>query len=724
MLPSKGPDISRSTPFRPDLEGLRGVAVLAVFANHLFGAPVGGFAGVDLFFVLSGFLITGILIRERDTTGQIDLVAFLVRRARRILPAALVVIAVVSAAAAALWHTPRALAVTLDALASLSFVENWHLVATRTAYLQGDGGESPLEHFWSLGVEEQFYAFWPLLLIATGLATRRLGRGRSTRLSRAVTPVAIGAILVASLSFAAWRSSVDQNAAYFDTGARVWELAAGALAATLAPLAARLAPRSRQLLSTAGLIGIALSLLAPVAPRHYPWPVAVLPVGAAVLLLLFPPRGGSRLARVLDNRPIRLTGRISYSLYLWHFPVIVFVRSLLGTSPVSALLTIALAALLAALSYRFVEQPALRHARTPERRPARISGSPRAPRRRLQIATAALVLVVIGTATTLQRASVPELTSTEAAAAATDLLGKRESARDLFGPSSLESLITAGLSDATWPSTIPSLDHALDNQYAPGMSLESGCLHDVTTQTTHTICSTSTPGATKTAVVLGDSMAISYLPMINQALAGRGWRVVGLGFSSCPLIDAALTKPGLGTAFTDGCAHARKESLALVDDLDPELVILSGHETAPERLESPEPRAGAGWSSATERLLRTLADADRQVVLLGSPPMGPPITNCATRFSSPRQCEATYSAEHSAKDRAEKAAADRVAAAGHDVRFISTESWFCSGGRCPAQIGETLVRIDDSHLTNAMSEALGAVARDVLLRAPGADPSV
>ena len=158
------------THFRPDIQGLRAVAVLAVVSHHLIGWPTGGFVGVDVFFVISGFLITGLLLREHQSRGRISLTEFYRRRAKRILPAAIVCLIAVVVAAFLVYRSARFEAVAVDAFFSMLFVANWHFAQVGTDYLASAGPVSPLQHFWSLGVEEQFYLLWPVVLVAILLA--------------------------------------------------------------------------------------------------------------------------------------------------------------------------------------------------------------------------------------------------------------------------------------------------------------------------------------------------------------------------------------------------------------------------------------------------------------------------------------------------------------------------------------------------------------------------
>ncbi|MGK9219621.1 acyltransferase [Microbacterium barkeri] len=241
---------------RRDVQGLRAVAVLAVIANHAVGWPAGGFLGVDVFFVISGFIITALLLRESDRTGRISLAEFYRRRVRRIMPASVLVLVVTVGASWVLLGGEQARSIALDALAAVFFVSNWRFAAEGTDYWADTGAVSPLQHYWSLGVEEQFYLVWPAILILCLLlaARRRVP-------SRRVLAIALGAILVGSLAWGALETPQRPGVAYFSSLTRAWELALGALVAVGAPLLARLRDAWRPRIVWVGLAALAFALL-------------------------------------------------------------------------------------------------------------------------------------------------------------------------------------------------------------------------------------------------------------------------------------------------------------------------------------------------------------------------------------------------------------------------------------------------------------------------------
>lgn len=351
------PTLPHPTP-RRDIQGLRALAVLAVIGAHAVGWPRGGFVGVDVFFVVSGFLITGALLREVQLTGGIRLGAFAGRRARRILPLAVVVLAAATASAFLVFNRARAEQTLLDALWSAGFAANWRFAAVGTDYFHADDAVSPLQHFWSLAVEEQFYLVWPLLLLLV-VSLLPVARRRSAAAAGAVAMLA-AVVVAVSFAWALLQSADAAVPAYFSTFTRAWELALGALLAAAVPLLRRIPPVVGGLASWTGLAGlvVAFAVIDPEA-GGFPAPWAALPVAATALVLAGGVPGDPRHRHLfpLTNPVSVFAGDVSYSLYLWHFPVIVFAAVLLPARDATTALMLAITAVLAVASYHLVERP-------------------------------------------------------------------------------------------------------------------------------------------------------------------------------------------------------------------------------------------------------------------------------------------------------------------------------------------------------------------------------
>ena len=342
---------------RLDLQGMRAVAVLTVFSNHLFHWPSGGFIGVDVFFVLSGFFITGILIRERTTTRKISFQNFYVRRAKRILPSALLVLVVTVLVSYTLLPAIRARETLIDALYAAVFVSNFRFESVGADYFQQDQPPSPLQHYWSLSIEEQFYFVWPALLVAIFALTRGLRRRGKRGTGHWSLLAAMSIVVSVSFGLAMLLSSSDPNSAYFSTPTRVWELGVGALVAIGGPWLARLPAVLRPLLAYVGLAGVATSLFLINPNVQFPAPWAALPVLSTALVIVSFHGVEVRSMFLLTNPVARWFGDISYTLYLWHFPVIVLLSAVLVRNWLYYVLCVSLALLLTAITYRFYEDP-------------------------------------------------------------------------------------------------------------------------------------------------------------------------------------------------------------------------------------------------------------------------------------------------------------------------------------------------------------------------------
>ncbi len=350
--------LGRGIGYLPGIDGLRALAVIGVLAYHL-DAPwaAGGYLGVEVFFVVSGFLITSLLLAEDHDTGTIDLLGFWRRRARRLLPAVVVLVALVCAYAALVLPAGELHRFRGDALASLLYVQNWHAVLTDQPYFDSFGRPSPFRHLWSLAIEEQFYLLWPLALPA-GL--RRLGR-RRTALAVAVAVAASAAMMAATADIAA------PERAYYGTDTRLFGILAGALLAFgWRPGRARadVGRNARRVVESVGAGALVLLAWQHVHrsefdPWTYPWGLLTVDV-LTLLAIVAVTHPASRLERVIGSGPLQALGRRSYSIYLWHWPVVVFTRPGLdwGLTGTSALLgRLVLIAVASEASYRWIELP-------------------------------------------------------------------------------------------------------------------------------------------------------------------------------------------------------------------------------------------------------------------------------------------------------------------------------------------------------------------------------
>jgi peptidoglycan/LPS O-acetylase OafA/YrhL len=359
--------------FRPDVEGLRAVAVACVLLYHA-GIPFagGGYVGVDVFFVISGYLITGLLLRELEKTGTVSLARFYSRRAKRLLPLTVVVLAFVVVLSWLLFDPIRMDETSFGIVAAGLYVMNWLLAVEAADYFAAGLQASPVQHFWTLAVEEQFYLVWPALLLGVGWWCKRTGRGLRPTLGGVLAVVA-----ASSLAYGVYSTDVEAGAAYFSTLTRGWELALGGLLA-LAPASAlgRLPGWMARALAWVGLGAVAFAAYRFNDDTLFPGTAALIPTlgTAAIIAAGFGAGAGSVAAfpspsRLLALGPVRHVGRISYSWYLWHWPPLVFAAAVWGKlSPAEGLAVLAASYIPAVLTHHLVENPFL-HSRSLARYP-------------------------------------------------------------------------------------------------------------------------------------------------------------------------------------------------------------------------------------------------------------------------------------------------------------------------------------------------------------------
>jgi peptidoglycan/LPS O-acetylase OafA/YrhL len=340
------------------LDGLRAFAVSAVIAYHLgYQWAGGGFLGVDTFFVLSGFLITSLLLRERAGSGRISLSGFWARRARRLLPAVFLLLIVVVAYGSTVLNAFELDQLRGDAIASLFYVANWHFIATGQNYFNLFLTPSPLQHLWSLAIEEQFYLLWPLVVVGV-MAIAKASR-------KAMFVVTIAGIVISAVSMALLYDDANPSRAYYGTEARAHTLLVGCLLALILAKGLEVGPRLRRGLAAAGIVAFGVVLVvfatASASPRLFRGGDLVFSILVAIVIAAAVQPTGA-LRGFLGLAPLRYIGRISYGLYLWHWPVIVFVTTdetgLAGRKLTVLRLAITFAITLA--SFYLLERPVLR----------------------------------------------------------------------------------------------------------------------------------------------------------------------------------------------------------------------------------------------------------------------------------------------------------------------------------------------------------------------------
>lgn len=674
--------------FRRDIQGLRAIAVVLVVLDHAFAWPTGGFLGVDVFYVISGYLISAHILREVEATDTLSFRDFYIRRIRRIFPVAFVVALVTVLFSFLFWFPPRAIQASLDALSAMLFVSNFHFMAIGTDYLQQQTAVSPFQHYWSLSIEEQFYAVWPLLLL--GLI--------SVMRSRRALFLSVLALIAASFGWGLWHTLSAPAVTYFDTGARAWELLAGALLALTgaerAGAGRRISPSFRRVISLAGVGGIILSGIFVSAAWLIPVPTVCLAViGTMAVIWADVPAGGLSL---LGNALSQWLGKVSYSLYLWHFPVLVFAAQF-GDSWHIKLATLPIMLMLSWLSYLFVERAFLE------------SRFLLAGKRRKWSFTAELAVSLSALAGIIVFAAL-QLYGPDAVRSQSSWLkhfGRFElvEAVPLASTSEREADVRDALAAETWPPELRSqLAWMSENHFTESMTT---CRQSPMSEGPWKTCR-ATYG-TISVFVIGDSVAASWLPTIDGVARTKGWDVTAIAFSNCSLFDVDVSDASGSPAFTAACRQRRAKLFALLQEMRPEIVFLSGSESALTYTGLPMSEAAKAWQEGAKRTFSKLSYVPR-VVVLENPPWGESPIECAGRYSTPGDCIGTVSQRHKLKSEAERSATQSFS----NALYVPTRSWFCFDDRCPVFSSGLVVRVDRAHLTRATSALLAPMLEQAI----------
>ena len=716
---------STDKQFRPDIEGLRALAVLAVV---LFHADVpglsGGFVGVDVFFVISGYLITGLLWREVSRTGTVRLRGFYGARARRLLPASAAVGVVTMIGSALLLPPLQIQSVVIDGIASALYVSNYVFVAAGVNYFGKQGLLSPLpfQHYWSLGVEEQFYLVWPILIIGTAWLIRRVGRRtHGTSGVPSVRPylVVLGTVAIVSFTAALVLTYLLPPVAFFSLPTRAWQLALGGLVALTASQWRRLPLRLAAFGGWAGLALILVGCTALNATTSYPGFAALLPTIGASLVVVAGCAGPSQgCGRVLVTAPMGAIGRMSYSWYLWHWPVLVLTPALLG-HPLglpAKLAAVLASAGLAALTLRWVENP-LRFA-------PRIRRSPLASLAVGGVATATAVCVGLAL---LVRVPDPEGHGPEAppvivtATAVPPGAGVAAYDAEVYDAfARIHDAVAASLDLKAVPSN---LNPPLTDQVAQQLGiLTDGCLRFVPFDAAQPECAVGDLSSPTTVALIGDSRAAMFNPAFKKVSEQRHWRLVMMAKAGCPITELPLTSRfnGLAELF-QRCAQWRANIMARLRVERPQLVVVSSARaydaTGAHTLSPGLKMYDQAWLDSLSRLVRELRETGAKVLILGptaDPPA--PVPLCLSgHLDDATACAGVRKAVHGPGIAAEAAV---VTAAG--AYYADITDLVCSAQRCPVIVGNTMVYFDAGHLTREYSEllapAMGALADRALVR--------
>lgn len=657
--------------FRPDVEGLRAVAILAVVLCHA-GVPLfaGGYVGVDVFFVISGFLITGLLTRELRRDGGISLAGFYARRARRLLPLSALLLAAVAALTLALLSPLRASEVAGDIVSAATYTANWHFATQSVDYFSQGLEPSPVLHLWSLAIEEQFYLVWPALLLGVTWFQRRRG-GRI----EASLWVALVAVFAASLAFGIAYTGSQPHAAYFSTLGRAWELALGGCLALLG--AVRLPRLAAAALGWAGLGAIVYAALAFGAETPFPGVAALLPTLGAAALILAGSAGAARphgaVAAPLSLPPVRYVGRISYSWYLWHWPALVFAAALWGRlSPLAGLAVVAAALVPTVLSHHLVEDP-VRHARVLVRLPAR----------GLALGAACMALAV--GAGFLLTVTQPHLKTAP--------LSEVEGAAALAWQRQPQERATA---------LRPNPLHARADR---SRAYYAGCMVGIP-GTTSNSCLFGDPDGARTVVLFGDSHALQYFSALDKLAEENQWRLLNLTKAECTPAETRIRSMVANREYSQ-CDEWREKTLRRIEASRPGTsVVISGDTAYTAYGADGEELSGEANAAALEDgYMATLARVRRAglqpVVIRDTPASTGDVPSCVSEdIDDLRAC-----AFPRIRDR-DLEFDVRAARRSPGTHMIDLTSEICPGEICRAVIGNALVYRDRTHLTATFARTL------------------
>ncbi len=634
-----------------------------VVAFHV-GIPgfSGGFVGVDVFFAISGYLITGLLTQELAASGTIAFPAFIARRVRRLLPAAAVVLCVTLAVSALAYPPLQLIRTALAARAAAAYAANIHFLRLASDYFSGDVRLNPTLHTWSLGVEEQFYLVWPLFVFAVARTKRgTLGFARR-RLAWGLT-----ALGMASFLGATWYVSRQPLAAFYAMPLRAWEFACGGLASLVVFQRDedRSARATRIASSAIGWLGFALIVAAGVfftSTTVFPGAAALVPVVGTSMLLIAgaDPRLARRgtISAGLSAPPLRWIGRRSYSWYLWHWPALVLGVALFPSAGAATRIGLALFALLLAdLTYRFVE--------TPTRLPSGVLQSARVSWRTIGVGAAATAGLLVSIEVELHVANDAS-------------------------HGHLQRAITTAAEDR-------------------GVVYRDGCVNSLTDERVH-VCRYGSPSAGTTIAVFGDSHAMQWLPALETVARTRGWAVLVVAKTRCATAEVPVYAPLSGRE-SEPCARWRRAAIDTLRARHPSVVVLSNAMVYIRwpMLPAEVPAVSAAtWESGMRTTLESFRAARvPTLVIQDTPQLESTVLTCLARAGWVARQRGACGVVRSSAVSVEVAGVEaRVVGAVPGSRLIDFTDVLCLPDACSPMVRGMVAYQDGEHLTATMTQSL------------------
>jgi peptidoglycan/LPS O-acetylase OafA/YrhL len=634
--------------FRPDIEGLRAIAVCFVVLYHA-GLPFlkGGFTGVDIFFVLSGYLITGLLMKELNSSGGINLSRFYARRVRRLLPALTLVVVVVCLIQAVISSPIAQFDVLKVALTTILFFSNIYFAHTQLHYFAQASTSGPLLHTWSLAVEEQIYFVWPIFLLLLTRMVKSLG----------IRILLIAAVTALSFIGCVWLTAWNQVFAFFLSPSRAWEFSIGGLLAFV-PLHWLTAHQNLcKWLGAAGLITLALCGVFMTNSVSFPGYVAAFPVlGTLASLQAGAGAPSSLVARVLHLRPMQYLGGISYSLYLWHWPVLIIARDIFpNNSAAVRAACVVLSVVLAAITHVALENP------------IRFNS--------FLVSRSLLSLGVLGLSMTI---CIGGLAMWWVALSHSAQFLKFYKVRNDL-PSFYEMGCTAELSDDR-----------------PKMCSFGEISHPEST-----------------VVLFGDSHAAQWFPAMKVIAESRHWKLVTIIKPSCPPMNIKALS---NTRAIEACERWRKLAIAAIQEMHPDTVIMSASSRYPRR-DSPRLIDAAEWEKGTRDTFLAIAGQGTAVrIIRDTPHADYDVPPCLAQlaWNGHATCPPLNRANALSADIYQ--AVVRAAANIENVKIIDMSDAICGTDSCATEQGDLVKYRDTDHLTSSYAESLADELQTRLLR--------
>ena len=677
----------KTSDFRPDIQGLRALAVSLVILFHLWPNRLGGgYIGVDIFFVISGFLITSHLVAHppRNTRG---LAEFWGRRIRRLLPASFLVLFATTVVSRLIAPETQWSNTARDLRGATLYVLNWRLAGSSVDYLAAENAPSPAQHFWSLSVEEQFYLIWPVLILALMLWALRKERDQ---LQTAFAGLCI--VVAASLAYSIYATTLEPAQAYFVTPTRIWELGIGGILAVSLTRRARdkrgfLAESApayvRVALTVVGLGAILYAAYFYTGATPFPGWQAAIPVLGCALLIGIGPGGSPGLTdRILANRPAQWLGGISYSVYLWHWPMVVLVPYVSGShlGLLDKIVIIVTTLVLAALTKTHVEDR-FRRQRSKSLRPT--------------FAFAALGMAVLVALSVLQTGEVDR----RQVAAQVELNRALSGNQSCFGANALAPGANCKLADSG--PVVPAPAQAADDKsdaYASGCISNSRVLN-------FKKCKSGDPDGKVSIAVVGNSHAVAWGPAIDKIANASHWKVTTYFTSGC---RASYSRNQWPTrTLEQKCFDWGQNVLADIAKNDYDVVIMANSNGAKAQGATDRASSMPLWQAGDRKYLSQIAADGTRVVVLRDVPRPPStVGNVPDCVAAHRDNLKACSAERSAWVHEDPLAIAAKQVADDRISVIDMTNYFCTAKTCSGVIGGVIAFFDTHHLTKTYSENL------------------